>query len=399
MASPKMAGSCCSCCCCFSYYLLLFLLVLLTVSSASAQLADFGICEKVTPMASCEYTSQGCPPGKTLLRNVPMFAPWLCGGWQKICCVNESIYQVTTPTTTTTPPLIDDSNCGLGVPTGRIINGQNTSPCDWPYVVSIRGRNQPNVTLTQNSTAHACAGVIIDNDWVLTHAVCLYTSGKQLSDAPNEYLVVAGEYDTDRVDQDPRYSYSRPLEQFVPVARGFVHPEFAPLRYLTDLDLTDNQVINGNALALIKTAEPISNFCASVACLPSSSSLTSSSCDTFDQCVILGWGFETRDYRGTDGTLKQGAVKIYKDHVCDFLQTTVFASGPARFNSSACQSSDLNLETCLGDQGGPVLCYDGSRWSVQGILPFGLCQDPVNPYVIDVTPYQQWIYDTIRSNP
>ena len=52
-----------------------------------------------------------------------------------------------------------------------------------------------------------------------------------------------------------------------------------------------------------------------------------------------------------------------------------------------------------GDQGGPVLCYDGGRWSVQGIIPFNLCTDgEVSPYVVDVPYSDTWIYDTIRNN-
>ncbi|KAK7114216.1 plasminogen-like [Littorina saxatilis] len=150
----------------------------------------------------------------------------------------------------------------------------------------------------------------------------------------------------------------------------------------------------------MKLAQPINNYCASSACLPNASPLTSATCDTFDQCVILGWGYEDQTYGQVDQKLKQGFVKIYKDDVCDFLQTNLFTAGPTRPTMSACQSSEQGQDACLGDQGGPVLCYDGNRWAVQGIIPFNLCKDnEVSPYVVDVSYSDPWIYDTIRSNP
>ncbi|KAL8589326.1 hypothetical protein ACOMHN_052329 [Nucella lapillus] len=375
---------------------LVVVVVMLLVLSVSAQLASSGVCYMVSG-ATCEDTHKGCPPGKTPLKNVPLFTPWLCGGWLKICCVKDSGGE-TTPITPTTSP-IDSKNCGLGKPTRRIVNGTNTSKCQWPFVVSIRGRVQPHMPLTQATTQHACAGVIIDKHWILTHAVCLYTTNKEVEAVPQELVVVAGEYNIDKDDQDNRYTTPHPLEQFIPVRQAFTHPGFASIQYLSDLNLADNQNVNGNALALIKLAEPVNDFCASTACLPSASPMTSSSCDTFEQCVILGWGFNTRNYQNTDGTMKQGFVKVYKDYVCDFLQSSVFSSGPKRFNGSACMSANFGEEVCLGDQGGPVLCYNGERWAVQGILPFSLCNDNVvNPYVLDVDPFQDWIYRTIRNN-
>ena len=49
----------------------------------------------------------------------------------------------------------------------------------------------------------------------------------------------------------------------------------------------------------------------------------------------------------TDGKLKQGFVKIYKNDVCDFLESNLFAGSAVRFDNSACQSANLGQDSCL----------------------------------------------------
>ena len=53
----------------------------------------------------------------------------------------------TTPVETTTDnpapgtPPIDETDCGTGKPTSKILQGKNTSMCDWPYIAAIRVRS------------------------------------------------------------------------------------------------------------------------------------------------------------------------------------------------------------------------------------------------------------------
>lgn len=66
----------------------------------------------------------------------------------------------------------------------------------------------------------------------------------------------------------------------------------------------------------------------------------------------------------------------------------------------SCCRGDVNVVCCQGDEGGPVLCYDGTRFAVQGIIPFnlfGINNQGYNPYVTDVAQYEAWIRNTIAT--
>ena len=57
--------------------------------------------------------------------------------------ISDPFVSTTTTTTTTAPGTapIDETDCGTGKPTSRILKGSNTSMCDWPYVAAIRMRS------------------------------------------------------------------------------------------------------------------------------------------------------------------------------------------------------------------------------------------------------------------
>lgn len=391
MAVPQLLTVVCSC---------------LLLTTVTAQLSIHGICSSATGGQSQCFNAD--VPGTCPSRWSPhpyLGQPgmlWACGGWWATCCSPAAT--TTTAPPAPPPPALDEADCGLGKPLGRILKGFNTSKCDYPFVVSIRARLEPGVQpLVQANTGPACGGVIINRYWILTHAVCCYLGVNQrLSDAPSDLLVVSGEYDTEKLEQDPRGG-GLPLEQFIPITRCIPHPSYPLFASLRDVPISDSLSVNGNGLALIKLAQPVNNYCGSTACLPSAPPLTSPSCDTFTQCVITGWGLDV-NFTRRDSTLKQGYVTIYKNSVCDFLQGTLFsASRNLRFTGSACQTNStaqIINDSCLGDQGGPVLCYDGVRWTVQGVLPFNMCyQNEINPYVLDVKQAETWIRSTIISNP
>lgn len=381
----------------------------LVLHTVHAQFSNQGICASSTSNVSKCFKVDvlgTCPTGwkpHPSLGQPGML--WACGGWWSTCCSPDTAAATTTLVPPGPPvPAFNDVDCGLGKPLGRVLRGLITSKCDWPFVVSIRARMAAGVQpLVQGNTAPACGGVILDSKWVLTHALCCYLGvNGRLTDAPRDLLVVSGEYDYMKLEKDPRNN-GLDLEQFVGVTQCIPHPNYASFSSVSQVPLNDNRVVNGYGFALMKLATPISNYCGSTACLPSTPSVTSPSCDTYTQCIITGWGFD-KNFTQPDSTLKQGFVTIYKDDVCNFLQGSLFStSSIQRFGGSACQtnsSAQLLNDGCLGDQGGPVLCYDGERWTAQGIIPFNMCYgNEINPYVLDVKQAEPWILNTIKNNP
>ncbi|KAK0048065.1 plasma kallikrein [Biomphalaria pfeifferi] len=324
-----------------------------------------------------------------------------CYTLDKICCtLKVSTDSTTTTTTPTTPSPTSQPQCGTSssIVFDRILGGVPTAPCDWPFVVSIRSllRDQTNIDLS--TTGPACQGVLVDKRWVLTSAFCALAAGGSIEDTSyvDRMLVVAAEYNVSQVDIDP--STGQPQEQVIRVERIILHPDYRFRSQSEFYPFNDSVALNSNNVALIKLAEPINGKCSGVICLPTQSE-ANNSCQGYDDCVITGWGFSTELFEGTPMELLGARVKLSSRDACDFLAerlglTTVRPVG------SLCQSPVFqNTDSCLGDEGGAVMCFNGRSWTVRALLPFNLCtNNKYNLFVTDVHPYITWIQNTISSN-
>ncbi|KAH9490340.1 hypothetical protein Btru_041541 [Bulinus truncatus] len=351
-------------------------------------------CSSLPTGGQCVLRSMGCPSGYT---EKPAYSNYIgCITMDKICCVPtiRIVSDTTPPPPTKTTTSLPKCGVSSGVFFDRILGGVPAAPCDWPFVVSIRALYRDESTLDLSTTGHACQGVLVADRWVLTSAFCAVGASGELD--PNRILVVAGEYNVSQVDIDP--STGRPQEQQLRVSSIILHPDYAYRSQGEFYPFNDSVKLNSNNVALIKLSEPINGRCSGVICLPTQSE-ASNTCHGYDECVITGWGFSTETFEGSPMELLSARVRLSSQDACSFL-TERLGLTQVRPVGTICQSPLLqNSDSCLGDEGGAVMCYNGNSWVVRGLLPFNLCAaNKYNIYVTDVHPYVNWIQTTISTN-
>jgi len=73
--------------------------------------------------------------------------------------------------------------CGLRNPLSRIVGGEHAKLGSWPWQVELLMLKGDKKTF-----AHRCGGTLIDNEWVVTAAHCVF-----MYPYPTHYKVVLGE--------------------------------------------------------------------------------------------------------------------------------------------------------------------------------------------------------------
>ena len=84
--------------------------------------------------------------------------------------------------------LIKTAECGKRVAqSSRVVNGEEATPNSWPWQISLRYRDYPDV----NAYGHICGGSLIENDLVLTAAHCV-----EFQPDPAVFKVIVGKFIT-----------------------------------------------------------------------------------------------------------------------------------------------------------------------------------------------------------
>ena len=160
--------------------------------------------------------------------------------------------------------LISSQKCGVQKvqpvifgKSSRIINGQQTVPNSWPWIVSI-GQSGQN-----GQYEHACGGTLVDYDLVITAAHCLIETGID----PFSFFIQIG----------------------VSQLRTYVNDSnsFRILKYSYEKNYDLNKPQNGNDIGLIKLNKKVTlSANISFICLPSASSFN---LVQNKSVVIVGW--------------------------------------------------------------------------------------------------------------
>lgn len=262
-----------------------------------------------------------------------------------------------------------DSVKGCGVPAikptvvrsdvGKIINGKDSVANSWPWMVSLRIRSSSNIL-----SRHFCGGTILDQNTVLTAAHCITVS-------PSRIVVIVGLHDLSELSSENIYS----------IQVIYVHPSF-------------NSILLENDVAVIKLARPITfTDTVSPVCLPETNDI---SVVYNKDVVVTGWGSTTGSQGSPPLVLQQANLRVVTNN------QKCFASGNFNSFQQYCViESGLfpDSNACYGDSGGPMVYFDGTKWTIFGITSYILadsmrkCDPSLPSFYTSVPFYLSYIKD------
>ncbi|MFT6986558.1 MAG: secreted trypsin-like serine protease [Psychromonas sp.] len=246
--------------------------------------------------------------------------------------------------------------------TTRIVGGIESSSEQWLAVVSIKStyRNQ-----------HFCGGSLINEQWVLTAAHCMFDS-YDLPLRPSEIVATVGEYDLN----------SLPLTPSTNIAQIFTHPNYDPAQL-------------GNDIALLKLASPVANPTNSMVDLNDTEVLIAQQ----SPATVIGWG-STVAYESVPPTpdypdiLREVVVPLNTDQQCSN------SLGSAYTDQMICAGlPEGGVDACQGDSGGPLMANNNYGWQQLGIVSWGIgCAAPGSPGVYTrIAVFSDWIGSIIHT--
>jgi trypsin len=246
------------------------------------------------------------------------------------------------------------------IPDNRVLNGDDAVANSWPWMVNLIQWLGGNTY-----SGHFCGGSIISQQYILTAAHCVdFLSASQLAIYVGGYETVqsgstlneANIYRVSRIKRHPFYS-SRTLR---------------------------------NDIALVKLSRSITySDEVSPICLPAT---TDSKVVYNKKLVLSGWGVdETRDL---PSVLQQAQLTVINGNS---LCTANGRSYNINTNYCALGVGSPTPNSCFGDSGGPLQYYDGTKWTVFGLVSYGyvditrFCINSVPSYYANVPYFLNWI--------
>ncbi|XP_055347995.1 transmembrane protease serine 9-like [Paramacrobiotus metropolitanus] len=277
------------------------------------------------------------------------------------------------PNPTVTPPTT--------VPPGT--TNTPTPPTATPEACGIPGNGQIDafgialVVVSQgNGRKTTCGGIIIGTRTILTAGTCMVTSSGVTISSASAYTVTVGAVDSSTPSSNAQDVTG--CAQTFTVQNVTLHPGYV---FATD----DNDI---GILTLSSAIDLVNKPCACAICLAYRVPAFN------DTCVISGYGTENNGKPIRNAVpLKWTTQKI----IPQSGSCAVFCSGSTCTNVSnyLCSQGATGQDQCIGDNGGPLVCYDPTRnnYYLAGVMAFTseTCGSGQGGQSTAVTLYLSWI--------
>ncbi|XP_072744228.1 transmembrane protease serine 9-like [Anoplolepis gracilipes] len=244
----------------------------------------------------------------------------------------------------------------------RITDGEDATPGEFPYQVSIRWGIPP--LIPQN---HACGGSILNEHYILTAGHCVLKLGK--------LKVLAGKHHVSR-DED--------TQQEVAVERAIVHKQYPGGVAPYDI-------------AILKLKTPlVFNERVSPVTLPQQNEIRTGN------AVLSGWGSTSKNLLPKlPDVLQKVTVPLLDNQSClkKFPDNNI-GKKPELYDSQICTDSVGEASACSGDSGGPLVQIENNTPVQVGIVSWGVypCGVKRVPSVYTrVASYVDWINNIINT--
>ncbi|XP_072510780.1 transmembrane protease serine 12-like [Notamacropus eugenii] len=243
----------------------------------------------------------------------------------------------------------------------RIIGGHRAQSGSWPWIVSLQ------VMTFAHQFTHFCGGSLITKMWVITAAHCL----ENYRDPQVWRAVVGG----NNLFQSTQTSKKIQIDTII------IHPHFIREKYLNDI-----------ALFHLKRAVHYNNYIQPI-CLPFFDFQPNLTRRT--RCFISGWG-QTREKGHYSPNLQEAEVHYIPRNACNSEESY---DELVPYTSFCAGEEDGSVDTCMGDSGGPLMCYipESKRYFLMGITSFGFgCGKKHFPGVYTgVQFYKMWVNNVV----
>lgn len=250
----------------------------------------------------------------------------------------------------------------------KIINGVESRPNSWPWVVSIGVQYRNAAGAWQNRT-HICGGTLIDPNHVLTAGHCLE---QKIDDrfvplTPTNptlesfFFLRIGIHDI-RSTKPPEIYRAR---------RVFSHEKFISSTFENDIAM----IRLDRPVSLTENTMPI--------CLPSNN------VPLYKSVTVAGWGTVAETSRVHSNVLRQANVTVLPPVNCRVYKEVHFDT-----TRQLCAAAlDWSKDTCAGDSGGPLMYQENGSWTIGGITSYGYgCSKRGFPGVyVRTAAYSPWI--------
>jgi len=291
-----------------------------------------------------------------------------CPGFKKFCKQSHKWFKWMHDHCAKTCKFCRD-DCGLrGAVQGRVIGGVEAEAHSWPWSVALL-----------RFGGYFCGGSLIDEQWVLTAAHCIY--GREDQAAFME--AVLGEHDR-KVDEGTEQKFQ--LEKII------AHKNYS--QRTLDNDIAMIKLKKKVVLKKVARGNPDK---VGLVCMPKQGE----DANIKDLCFITGWG-KTKSDGESSTILMEAELPTVTNGKCRKQNSKWGGTEITKNMLCAGQEPGTKMSGCHGDSGGPYVCTNnGRKWTLTGAVSWGSARcDRSEKYTVfaRVSEFRDWIDNVRHTN-